>query len=261
MAKNKITAADLESAIGSKYSAPKWATFFNVPNSVGMSASRRADAIAMGLWQTAGRHLHGFEIKASRGDWLREIQDPLKAHAIARYCHFWWVVAPKGIVKVEEMPASWGLQEYNGNGLRVKKGVEPTEAETPPWDFIAGILRKAQEASPAKKELKAEFDKGYEHGKSFYKNVESNNFVEKRIQRRLEQLEKSVADFEQASGVKINAYNGANIGKIVRLVQGTGIWSLQQRMQDISRQLKQMSETMGVGSQSLKETLEGPDAN
>lgn len=261
MAKNKISAADLESAIATKYAAPKWATFFNVPDAVGMSANRRADAVAMGLWQSAGRHLHGFEIKVTRGDWMRELQDPLKAHAISRFCHFWWIVAPKGVVKTEEMPASWGLQEFNGNGLRVKKGIEPREAETPTWEFIAGILRKAQEASPSTKELKGEFNRGYEHGKSFYKNVESQKLVEKRVQRRLGELEKSVADFEEVSGIKINTYNGRNIGKIVQLVQGTGVWHLQLRMQNLSTQLSQISEIMGAASQSLKENLEGPNAD
>jgi len=66
------------------------------------------------LWPSRGLHLMGFEIKAGRGDWLRELKDPGKAEGIAAYCDQWWVVAPAEVIvprrhRLELQPALAGL--------------------------------------------------------------------------------------------------------------------------------------------------------
>lgn len=62
--------------------------------------------------------LHGHEIKVSRSDWLVELRDPSKAEAWKQYCDRWWLVAPRDIVKPEELPEGWGLLVPAGKNLR-----------------------------------------------------------------------------------------------------------------------------------------------
>ena len=62
--------------------------------------------------------VHGFEVKVSRSDWLRELKDPCKSEAWSRYCHHWWLVAPRDVVKPGELPENWGHLAPAGRGLR-----------------------------------------------------------------------------------------------------------------------------------------------
>lgn len=85
------------------------------------------------------RAVHGFEVKVSRGDWLRELRDPSKAEHWVRYCHHWWVVAPKGVVKLEELPPNWGLLQPAGARLRAEVKAPLLTAEDMPSPFVIAI--------------------------------------------------------------------------------------------------------------------------
>ena len=104
-----MMSADLRELLRKRYPSQAWALMWEVGDATGARHSRWADALAMSLWPTHGLRLHGFEIKVSRGDWLRELKDPSKAEAIAQYCDHWWLVtADDSIAKKEELPPNWG---------------------------------------------------------------------------------------------------------------------------------------------------------
>ena len=90
------------------------------------------------------RALHGHEIKVSRGDWLRELQDPSKSAAWSRYCDRWWLVAPPGVARREELPAGWGLMEVTGAALRVTVQAPRLHPEPMPIDVRVCHLRAIQ---------------------------------------------------------------------------------------------------------------------
>lgn len=113
------------------------------------TATRYADAIAMNLWPSRGLAIHGFEVKVSRGDWLRELKNPAKADVISAYCDYWWVVAPEGIVLAGELPHGWGLMVPNkGVKLRVVTKADNTAAKVVDRAFVAAMLRRAQDQAP-----------------------------------------------------------------------------------------------------------------
>lgn len=58
----------------------------------------------------------GYEIKVDRGDWRRDE----KVHQYMPLCHLLYVVAPKGIVPIEELPAGVGLMEPVGDAGRLQ---------------------------------------------------------------------------------------------------------------------------------------------
>lgn len=98
--------------------AGEWAFMPQVRNAAGFDASRTLDALALHLWPSRGLVLHGYEVKTSRSDFLREIKDPAKAEAFCRLVEFFWIVAPKGVVKKGELPTTWGLIEVHGTGTQ-----------------------------------------------------------------------------------------------------------------------------------------------
>lgn len=99
----------------------------------------------MGLWPSRGLVLQGFEIKVSRSDLMSELKNPAKAESIARYCRYWWLATPPGLVREGELPEGWGLYEAHANGLRCVRQA-PVLAEEPITpEFLAAILRRASE--------------------------------------------------------------------------------------------------------------------
>ena len=137
-------AGDLVGALRQRYAPPAFAFLPQVANGTGGNRSRTADALAMSLWPSRGLELHGFEIKVSRGDWLRELKEPAKADAVARFCDRWWIVVPtRDIVKPAELPRGWGLLATSGESLRAVVEAGIIECEPLTRQFLAAVLRVA----------------------------------------------------------------------------------------------------------------------
>ncbi len=99
---------DLHSLLEQKFQRPEWAIVREVGNATGITCNRHADALALNLWPSRGMELHGFELKLSRGDWKRELDNPAKAESILRFCDRWWIVAGDAkIVLPGELPPTW----------------------------------------------------------------------------------------------------------------------------------------------------------
>lgn len=144
-----MSTAAIMAAMRLRYRPPEWALMFEVGNATGHRTNRHADAVAMSLWPSRGLEVHGFEFKASRGDWIKELKDPAKAESIAQFCDRWWLVTPAGLVKEGELPAGWGLLELKERGLHQTKAA-PDLAPVPlTRPFIAAMLRRASEADAA----------------------------------------------------------------------------------------------------------------
>jgi hypothetical protein len=139
-----MNTAEVKAALRARFCAPEWAIFFEVADGTGGNHNRWADAVAMNMWPSRGLAIHGFEIKVSRSDWLRELKKPEKSGPVQQYCDRWWIVTPKGIVKREELPPTWGLYEVSEAGA-FRQVVEAPKLEPIPVtrDFMAAILRRA----------------------------------------------------------------------------------------------------------------------
>lgn len=89
---------------------PRYVVAEHVRSSAGFDAQRSLDAMVLDLWPSHGLAIHGFEIKCSRSDWLRELADPTKAGAFTPDLDYMWlVVASADMVKPGELPKNWGL--------------------------------------------------------------------------------------------------------------------------------------------------------
>ena len=149
-----LTTPAVEKLLLDRYAAPKFFTFFDVGNGTGGRCFRRADALSVGMWPSTGLELEGFELKVSRGDFTRELRNPMKARAISKFCDRWWIVAPKGICKPAELPEDWGLLEAcpvkkspGSWRLRIAKKAPLLKAEPMTRTFLASMIRRANESS------------------------------------------------------------------------------------------------------------------
>lgn len=244
MTSTPVTREDVDHALRVRFAAPEWALLFEVRNGTGFTRSRTrtADAIAMSLWPSHGLELHGFEVKVSRADWLRERKDPSKADEIAKYCDRWSLVAgDASIVQPGELPGAWGLYVLRGGKLRCEK--EPAKLEAVPLDrlLLAGLLRRATEASSPdddsirrwKDSIRREIREGAER--------ETAEKVSA-YRRGMEGAQQRLAEFERAAGIQIAAWeNHTKIGEAVRFVLDGGVEKLRAELRQHVEKLEWMA--------------------
>lgn len=145
----KATSSDLKKAIGDAFSAPAYQTFFEVSNATGYGIKSYADAVTMGVWPSTGHEIHGFEVKISRSDFLNEMKNPEKAMPIMQYCHRWSLVCPANMVKLDEVPATWGVYWYKDGTVRKARQSPMLEAKPLTAAFVAALVRRAGQIDTA----------------------------------------------------------------------------------------------------------------
>jgi hypothetical protein len=211
------TADELRARLRRKFPANEYAMLYEVRDGAGFSASRSADAVMVGLWPSRGCMIEGMEIKVSRTDWLRELKKPEKAEAFVPYCDKWWVVAGHAdVVKLSELPPTWGLMVPSGKGLTVAREAPKLEPKPIDRSMLAAMLKRATSTALDDPEVRAAIDARVKAEKEQFKQHESYEITAAR--RVAEELRKAIADFEQASGVTITTYAGRRIGDAVSLV-------------------------------------------
>ncbi|MEX0718662.1 MAG: hypothetical protein WD066_18860 [Planctomycetaceae bacterium] len=219
---------EIEGLLESRYAGGAWAVLFQVPNGTAGGKSRTADALAMGLWPSQGLHLHGHEIKVSRSDWQKEMQDVAKAEAIAHFCHFWWLVAPEHVAKLEEIPPLWGWMVPTGSGLRVRKpaGIR-TDRQSPDDHFLAALfrvmVRDINRGASAQEIRKAREDG--ERAAKEHRAWTAKSQVE-RAERDARELRETIETFKAASGIDLRSWENRlcvrEIAKAVQLIVDGG---------------------------------------
>jgi hypothetical protein len=235
--KEVFDAESLEQLLRNRFCPPAYAFLPQVRNGTGyLKTTRTVDAIAMGLWPSRGLYLNGFEIKVRRNDWFNELKNPEKAEEIAQFCDFFYVVAPKDIVKIEEVPNNWGLMIPHGATTKVIK--EARQLKTTPIDklFLAAILRKAQETiTPETKLIKARTE-GFKNGK---KSAEVDFKYDKE---KHNELQKTIREFESKSGVRIDKWHYEDIGEAVKMVLAGEHLRAKEELQSLLKKAERITE-------------------
>lgn len=113
-------------------------------------AQRRIDLFHIS--SDAGYATTAYEIKASRGDFLRDIKEVQKQRGARLYSNFFYYVAPIGIISPEEVPDWAGLilidttispdAGYRPMNMQRIISAPYREKSTPSWGLICSICRK-----------------------------------------------------------------------------------------------------------------------
>lgn len=144
---NAVTADDIRRALELSYAPPEWYIGFEVGNGTGTELRRYADAIAVNAYPSKGFEVRGFEIKVSKQDLKSELENGAKSDEIARYCDYWFLVVPKGLVDGFVLPPTWGVLEYHDGKLRMKTRAEKLQKTNPTPGFLCAMLRGRERAA------------------------------------------------------------------------------------------------------------------
>jgi hypothetical protein len=145
-----IDAAFVKKALRWRYSntsqiAMEWIVIFEVGINTGVPG-RFIDAVAFNCWQSKGFKKIAFEIKVSRGDFLREIRDPLKRVPALIFFDEFYFVAPSGVIPKDEVPRDCGLMEVGQSGqiqVRLKPNAYGHEAAPLTNGMLMSVIRNA----------------------------------------------------------------------------------------------------------------------
>lgn len=246
-----VTTDDLMAALRVKYGPPGYVLVEQVRDATGWGGDgRSADALAMGVWPSRGLDLLGFEVKASRADWRRELRNPKKAEAIAPYCDAWSLVAPEGVIPRDEVPPAWGLLELKARGL-VQTAWPKTPMVAKPIDrkFLASLLRNAyrQGKAPGDRELREQYDAGHQAG------LESGQRMADSARSDLGALRQRLAEFERTSGVRIDGWgNIGEVGAVVKIIRDGGLSSLRSTLRTVKMHAEHLAAALDQADAMVK---------
>jgi len=111
----------------------------------GLNPEQRLDAWAINLYPSKNFLRIAYEIKVSRGDFLREMKQPQKREQALQLSNLFYFVTPVGLIKPEELPPEAGLIEVIDEQQSKIKVVAPVrEGGELSWQFLASIARRVQ---------------------------------------------------------------------------------------------------------------------
>jgi len=230
---------DVKSALRARFCSPEWSIFFEVADGTGMNQRRWADAVAMNMYPSRGMEIHGFEIKVSRNDWLRELKNPEKSSTVQQYCDRWWIVAPKELIKPGELPPTWGHYDISATGI-IRQMVAGPKLESVPVNksFMAAMLRRAGGVDEAvmaaavsreREQLEAQFNDRLQREVD-YRATKANIAIEK------------LAEFERETGLSIDGYGEVKeVADAVRFIRHTGALATWRGLEGLASEAERFS--------------------
>lgn len=214
----------------------------------GEGSGRRCDALYVGFTSTSGRILVGHEVKASRSDWLHELDQLHKADQWADQCHEWWLVTSPDVVHEGELPAGWGHMVPGPSRTRMRVLVKPRRhlERQPSWLIVRSIMARldtlqvqamAQHRVDVREQLRAE------HQRDLEALRERAQPIDGRVARRAEILDQ----VEAALGVQFDTYRDELFVRPEQFVEAVRVVKardeLAQRWGGASETARQMRQT------------------
>lgn len=246
-----------------RLSVPEWVVLTEVADRPG-GAARYADAIAFNLWPSRGLAIHGFEVKVSRSDWLRELKDPAKAERIQSYCDYWWIAAPEDVVQDGELPDGWGLMVPNkGSRLRVVTRADKTDAKAIDRPFAASALRRAFQQSPVKASHDAALSAARREGQE-----EAKRTIEE-LKREIENVRRVIRQVNQGATGKTSGYGPLDTYKRDEELQALGRFlasvdephEMEKRARYLAEHVAERAERLLDEARSMLSMIDGVEAN
>lgn len=209
-----------------------------------------ADAVAINLWNSRGYAIHGFEVKVSRRDWLRELKKPEKAEPIFGFCDYWFLVSEQDVVKPGELPATWGHLERRGSSLAVVKAAPKLTPSPITREFFASLVRRAHGQIEALADVRCRD-----------KVAEAKGAIAKRVQEEVEhatrkhkELQAQVQRFTEQTGLRFDAYGMPPI-ETIKLAQKLQTLQHWDGAAALSR-LSEMADGLERAAQNVREAIQ-----
>lgn len=161
--KESITAGDVRALLHDRYGdTRRFAYAEEVGNSTGTEQRRRLDMVVVDCYCSNSYAIEGIEIKISKSDLRRELQDSTKHNIFYPNIDYYSLAAPASVVDVDLIPKHWGLYfVYEGeDGLFMRTRRKPCSLHdafigTVDKGFIAALLRAMWGSRPTDSMIEA----------------------------------------------------------------------------------------------------------
>lgn len=188
-----MNAQEVCNAICQKFSDTRQ---YAIATEVGLSTGgsrRRIDMVIVNCYNSHSFRIDGIEIKVSKADLRRELEDPDKHVAFFDLLDYYTLACPEGIADLSLLPPKWGLLVVSDDGRayyrRKPLALHDSIDRTVPRGFFAGFVRAIQQYSPSAKALAAEYDRGVKDGIAQEKR--HMHYQQERLSREVERLERA----------------------------------------------------------------------
>lgn len=204
-----------------------------------------SDAISMQTWPSKTLVIRGYEVKATRSDWLRELDLPAKNVVWQKQCHEWYVVAPKDVVRGEELPSEWGLLVPKGNdALRIAKrpSAKIEYLVDVPVSLMAAVFRAV----------------GNE--RDHFEKVGRREIYEEereRVAGQIERLEREAKDWESRHMELVEALGGRRWDNFDKLKKIAAAVSELEKSEDPKRLVRELCEKLELTATRMREVEGG----
>lgn len=236
-----------------RFPSGEYALLQEVRDKAGFYASRAADGIAFNLWPSRGLEIEGIEVKSYRSDWLAELKKPEKAENIFKYCDRWWLVAAaEDVVKIEEVPKTWGLMVVVKGKLKVLKEAPKLNPEPLDRHFVAALLKRATKGMIPAESISDKLEAARRDAEDRAKNNQPWELDQ--AQKNLKELKDKVKTFEETSGLEITGwkYNPKKIGAAVKFINEGGMPSLHKDLLNLKRAAEYICKKVSEGLESAE---------
>ena len=219
MPTTKITTQEIRVLLRERYSDQmRYSVAEEVGNACGIRQERRLDMVIVDNYKGSTSGIHGFEIKVSKADLRKELQDSSKHNIFFPSLDYFSLVAPKEIVDESLIPKSWGLYyvkcDPDGEARiytrRKPLSLHDGPKDTIPKDFAISLMRCLSNQSPSQAQLEKvqkdarkhallelHYDPTYMRAKQNEEKLKAYEELEKRFRLwRPEDVERAMDEFE-----------------------------------------------------------------
>lgn len=167
----KISSGDIRALLHDKYAdTRRYAYAEEVGNSTGLDQKRRLDMVIVDCFKSNGFAFEGIEIKISKSDLRRELQDSSKHNIFYPNLDYYSLAAPASVVDIDLIPKHWGLYLVNvleDGTLSMRTYRKPCSLHDAfigeiDKGFIASLLRAMWGSRPSDSMVEAAKKEGYE---------------------------------------------------------------------------------------------------
>lgn len=202
MTKSKITATDVRVQLRKRFSDHRrYAYAEEVGNATGLEQKRRLDAVVVDVYKSNGYSIEGIEIKVSKADLMRELQDSSKHNIFFDSLDYYSLATTYDVLNQtpkDVIPPHWGVYEVrrypNGetsmNVRRKPLSLHDEKAPSIDRPFFACLVRALACQSPTAEQIEAAVKEAEERTRKHVLASEAHNT------RRVEQLEADLEAFK-----------------------------------------------------------------
>lgn len=244
---------DLIKLLKARFCQPAWVTISECSDRTGFR-NRAADLIALGIWPSRGLEIVGFEVKASRTDWLNELKNPAKADVIASQCDRWYLaVTDKSIVQPGELPAKWGLIVPHGAITKIEVEAELEKKGDVKRSFFMAMIRRIVEGTVPKDDVEKRVEAGL--AEAIESKMSNDEWKLQNAEDKFKRLTERVDAFQKASGLNIAdswKHDPTEVGKAVEIVLRHGVDGKVKQLEWLVTRLREIADDVSGDLDAFK---------